>query len=352
MTPGRTRVAVLMGGTSAERDVSLSTGRQILNALDPARYQVYALDTASGRKFLPPGGLTHSLSTLTSADGATAITTLPQLPQAAPDHRPDVVMIALHGPGGEDGTVQGMLEVLGIPYTGSGVLASALAMDKAMCKRVLTSAGVRMPQDVTLKRDADLSAVRFDAMPPPWIVKPSRQGSTIGMTVVTDADELPSALQTAWAHDDTTLVEQFIRGTEITVPILGNATLEVLPIVEIVPAGGFYDYQAKYTAGATDEIVPARLAPAIAEEARRIAVLCHQTLGCRGMSRTDMIVTPDGIIYTLEVNTIPGMTPTSLLPRAAEAAGLSFSQLLDRLIELALEGKGDAKNISSLAVSQ
>jgi D-alanine-D-alanine ligase len=333
----RIKVAVLMGGTSAEREVSLSTGRQILNALDPARYRVSALDTASGQKFLPPSGLTNPVAALTSSDGATEITTLPQLPQAAENSRPDVVVIALHGPGGEDGTVQGMLEVLGIPYTGSGVLASALAMDKAMCKRVLTSVGVRMPRDITLRRGEDRSSLRFDAMPLPWIVKPSRQGSTIGMTVVSEREQLASALDTAFTHDDTALVEQFIQGTEITVPILGNADLQVLPIVEIVPASGFYDYQAKYTAGATDEIVPARLSPSIAEEARRIALLCHQTLGCRGMSRTDMIVTPEGMIYTLEVNTIPGMTPTSLLPRAAEAAGLSFSQLLDRLIDLALE---------------
>ena len=338
------KVAVLMGGTSAEREVSLSTGRQILNALDPAKYTVYALDTASAGESLPTEGLDHPTSPLTASDGTTAITALPQLPQAAPESRPDVVFIALHGPGGEDGTVQGMLEVLGFPYTGSGVLASALAMDKAMCKRVLTSAGVRMPLDVTIRRtpahvpQTDYAALGGpDAMPLPWIVKPSRQGSTIGMTVVHEPDQLQAALDAAFAHDDTALVEQFVSGTEITVPVLGNDDLEVLPIVEIVPAGGFYDYAAKYTPGATEEIVPARIPDAAAVEARHIARVCHRTLGCRGMSRTDMIVTPDGQIYTLEVNTIPGMTPTSLLPRSAQAAGLAFGQLLDRLIDLALE---------------
>jgi D-alanine-D-alanine ligase len=159
------------------------------------------------------------------------------------------------------------------------------------------------------------------------------------MSIIQHAADLPAALETAFTHDDTVLVEQFIQGTEITVPVLGNADLEVLPIVEIVPAGGFYDYAAKYTAGATDEIVPARIPEYAAAEARRLALLCHRTLGCRGMSRTDMIVTPDGDIYTLEVNTIPGMTPTSLLPRAAEAAGIPFPRLLDRLIDLALEGR-------------
>ena len=253
--------------------------------------------------------------------------------------RPDVVFIALHGPGGEDGTVQGMLEVLGIPYTGSGVLASALAMDKAMAKRVLSSVGVRMPQDVTVRRGDGEAAARASRLALPVIVKPNRQGSTIGMGIVRDPSELDAALAAAFRHDDTALVEQFITGTEITVPVLGNDLLEVLPIVEIVPAGGFYDYQAKYTPGATDEIVPARIPAAVADEARNIALLCHRTLGCRGMSRADMIVTDAGEVYTLEVNTIPGMTPTSLLPRSAQAADIPFPRLLDRLIDLALEPK-------------
>ena len=329
----RLKVAVLMGGTSAERDVSLSTGRQILNALDPEKYTVYALDTASGQKFLPPG-VTQPLGLLRAPDGTTEITSLPQLPLASPSEKPDVVFIALHGKGGEDGTVQGMLEVLGLRYTGSGVLASALAMDKAMSKRVLSAAGVLMPQDHTIKRGDvfDGAALSF-----PVIVKPNAQGSTIGMTVVREERELEAAVALAFRHDDMVLVEQFITGTEITVPILGNDRLEILPIVEIVPNGGFYDYKAKYTAGETDEIVPARVSEAVALEARRIAKVCHQTLGCRGMSRTDMIVTDSGEIYTLEVNTIPGMTPTSLLPRSAEAANYSFPQLLDKLIALALE---------------
>jgi len=300
------KVAVLMGGTSAEREVSLSTGRQILGALDESRYAIASLDTSD----------------------------VPALLGALAAERPGVVVIALHGRGGEDGTVQGMLEVLGLPYTGSGVLASALAMDKAMCKRVLTGVGVLMPQDVTLRRGEMPAA---GDVPLPCIVKPNAQGSTIGMAVVRDWAEMDAAVALAFRHDDTVLVEQFLAGTEITVPILGNGDLEILPIVEIVPRGGFYDYEAKYTAGATDEIVPARIPDDVAAGARRIARLCHRTLGCRGMSRTDMIVTVSGEIYTLEINTIPGMTPTSLLPRSAQAAGYRFPQLLDRLISLALE---------------
>jgi len=299
------KIAVLMGGTSAEREVSLSTGKQILGALDETRYAFTSLDTAE----------------------------MPALLKSLTEDRPDVAVIALHGKGGEDGTLQGLLDLLSIRYTGSGVLASALAMDKAMSKRVLTAAGVLMPQDTTLRRGETL----VGEIALPCIVKPNALGSTIGMAIARTSAEISPAVEAAFGYDDTVLIEQFITGTEITVPILGNAELEVLPIVEIVPNGGFYDYEAKYTAGATDEIVPARISETLAAEARRIAQLCHRTLGCRGMSRTDMIITPEGQIYTLEVNTIPGMTPTSLLPRSAEAAGYTFARLLDRLIALALD---------------
>ena len=313
------RVAVLMGGNSAERAVSLSTGRQILSALNPSKYEVVAYDsgTVDSTGFPPVQSLAH-LMTL------------------RPEARPDVVFIALHGPGGEDGTVQGMLEVLGIPYTGSGVLASALAIDKAMSKRVLTSAGVLMPPGVVLQ-DLHVDRHLLEALTFPCVVKPNRQGSTIGMTIVPDREFLDAALNLAFEFDDTVVVESFVKGMEITVPVLGNRLLETLPIVEIVPASGVYDFESKYTPGATDEIVPARLTDDIAERTRDIALTCHRVLGCAGMSRTDMIVSPDGDIYTLEVNTIPGMTPTSLLPRAAEAAGISFDVLLDRLISFALE---------------
>jgi D-alanine-D-alanine ligase len=300
-------VAVVMGGTSAERDVSLSTGRQILSALNESRYQVSSLDPAR------PAALVSALT----------------------ENRPDVVFIALHGPGGEDGTIQGTLDFLGLPYTGSGVLASALAMDKVMAKRMLIAQGIRMPLDRALQSGDPLPA----GLSYPVVVKPNRQGSTIGMSIVKTEQDLPLALAAAFEHDETALVEEFITGMEITVPVLGNRELEPLPIVEIVPASGFYDFQAKYTPGATDEIVPARLPAALAEQARQIALLCHRSLGCRGMSRTDMFVTADGQIFTLEVNTIPGMTPTSLLPRSAEAAGIPFPRLLDRLIDLALEPK-------------
>jgi D-alanine-D-alanine ligase len=237
--------------------------------------------------------------------------------------------------------VQGMLEVLGIPYTGSGVLASALAMDKVMSKCVLTAKGVRMPGDVFLGSLGDPRVAELEAVPFPVIVKPNAQGSSFGLTVVQERESLKAALDTAFQYDDAVLVEQYIKGIEISVPVIGNESLEALPVVEIIPAGGIYDYAAKYTPGATEEIIPARLSPELTKQAQEIACTCHRVLGCRGMSRTDMIVTDDGGIYTLEVNTIPGMTPTSLLPQSARAAGIPFPDLLDRLISLALEGRNN-----------
>lgn len=310
------RVTVLMGGRSAEREVSLSTGRQIAESLDATKYVVSTMDTEQ----------------------------LPALAGMPKGERPDVVFIALHGPGGEDGTVQGFLDVLGIPYTGSGVLASALAMDKVRCKALFSTENIIMPQDVVFYRhDAvrNRKAAREVAqqLEFPVVVKPSRQGSTYGCTVVEDEQGVDDALKLAFRYDDTVLVEQRLMGTEITVAVLGSRQAIALPIIEIVPPAGFFDYESKYSqeeGKGAQEIVPARISEADAAEARDIALRCHRLLGCRGMSRTDMFVTEDGI-YTLETNTIPGMTPTSLLPKAAAAQDISFPNLLDGLITLALE---------------
>jgi D-alanine-D-alanine ligase len=345
-----------MGGTSAEREVSLSTGRQVLQALDPERYDAFPVDTA----YLHLRGLAAPSAPAALEEMAApepAVPEAPRLPSGdalvlpSPGepplvgrNRPDVALICLHGRFGEDGTIQGMLELLDIPYTGSGVLASALAMDKTMAKKLFQVEGVPTPPSLTLKGRADadryLAALRagMSAVACPAVVKPSRQGSTIGISIVRDAAEMPAALETALEFDSEVLVEKFVEGMEITAPVLGNQELECLPLVEIVPASGFYDYEAKYTAGATDEICPARLSPELTRQAQELAVRAHRALGCSGFSRTDMLVAEDGI-WVLEVNTIPGMTPTSLLPRSAETAGLPFSRLLDRMIELALEGR-------------
>lgn len=342
-----------MGGRSAERQVSLSTGRQVLEALDPAKYDAVAVDTAAFG--LGPWTEPPAVASLAGATDPTLSLALNGDPLAVlaggaawSGRRPDVAFLCLHGQYGEDGTIQGLLELLGIPYTGSGVLASALALNKAMARKVLAAEGLPVAEGVALRGRAACeeylrAAAGGSGFPaPPVVVKPSCQGSTIGITVARSLAELGAALEIALAFDEEVVIERFVEGVELTGPVLGNDDARCLPLVEIVPRGGFYDYEAKYTPGATEEIVPARIAPGLSRRAELLACRAHQALGCRGMSRTDFIATgrEEGAqLVVLEVNTIPGMTPTSLLPRSAEAAGIGFPRLVETLIELALEGR-------------
>lgn len=322
---------MLTGGTSSEREICLKSGGKVMGALDPARYESACADLA-GVDQARAGYLAQVLFAPSSGSHRGGA--------AARNGRPDVVFIALHGGAGENGTVQGMLELLGIPYTGSGVLASALAINKIMSKRLFEQAGIPTPKWVALGR-AELAGARqavVGAVGLPCVVKPACEGSTIGVTVVRREEEIIPALELAFRYGPEALAEHFIAGTEITGPVLGNEDPQVLPLVEIVPASGFYDYEAKYTPGATEEIIPARIGEREAQRARELTLRAHHALGCRGMSRVDMMV-GDGDVWVLEVNTIPGLTETSLVPRAAEAAGISFPALVDRLIALALEGR-------------
>jgi D-alanine-D-alanine ligase len=312
------RVAVLMGGVSAEREVSLNTGRQVMDALREAGADVDALDTADL-------GFIHALR--------------------AGEY--DVAFICLHGRFGEDGTVQGLLEIIGVPYVGSGVLASALAMDKHMSRLVLDrasagSAPIRMPACEVLRRadarDAATLAGISARLGDKVVVKPACEGSAIGVTIVHQPAELADALRIAFELDDTVLVEQFIPGVETTTGVLGNAELFALPTIEIVPEHEFYDYESKYVPGMSRHIIPARVSEHALGRCDEIALAAHRLLGCRGMSRSDMIVAPDGEVYLLEVNTIPGMTSTSLLPDAALSAGVAFPVLCALLVGYALEG--------------
>jgi len=320
---------VLTGGSSAEREICLKSGAKVMGALDSAKYEAMAVDLVA----IPEARAADLASILFAPGGNSEARAV-----AEQDGRPDVVFIALHGGAGENGTVQGMLELLGIPYTGSGVLASALAMNKIVSKRLFEQAGIPTPRWVEVGRSHRAGAADevMSAVGLPCVVKPACEGSTIGVTVVRKQGELEGALDTAFQYGPEALAETFIPGTEITGPVLGNDNPEVLPLIEIVPASGFYDYEAKYTLGATQEIVPARITEGQAKRARELTLAAHRTLGCRGMSRVDMMAGPDDV-YVLEVNTIPGLTETSLVPRAAEAAGISFAQFVDRLIELALE---------------
>lgn len=308
----RLRVALLSGGISSERDVSIKSGNQVYEALDKAKYDVTRYDPATDL-----GKLVAEAS------------------------RVDVAFIVLHGPYGEDGTVQGLLDLLHIPYQGSGVLGSALAMDKWTSKRLYREAGLPVPpfQVLTLGEAFDTEALA--KMPGyPLVVKPRSGGSSIGTSIVESPRQLPQALDLAFDHGPHVIMEAYLEGIEITGGVLGNDNCQLLPVVEIIPESSytFFDYEAKYQEGATREICPARISKNLSDGAQSYAAKAHRALCCRGYSRTDMII-HDEMIYVLETNTIPGMTPVSLFPLAAKAAGISFSQLLDRLIELALEDR-------------
>ncbi|MBA4395045.1 MAG: D-alanine--D-alanine ligase, partial [Desulfobacca sp.] len=251
----------------------------------------------------------------------------------------DVALIILHGRYGEDGTVQGLLELLGIPYQGSGVLGSALAMNKRLTKALYRQAGLPVAPDRVIRRGDDRALDSLaDKLGWPIVVKPNTEGSSIGIRNAKNSEELSKYIEQAFALDNEILLEEYIKGREITGGVLGNETLQALPIIEIIPAKQyeFFDYEAKYKEKASEEICPADLPESTTRLAQEYALRAHKVLGLRGYSRTDMIVRGEEIIL-LETNTIPGMTATSLLPQAAQAAGLTFGALLDRLIELALE---------------
>jgi len=299
-------VAVLMGGTSHERVVSLKSGAMVAAGLDRGRYDVMPVD------------FTGEVAQLAALAGQI-----------------DVVFLALHGPGGEDGRVQALLDMLGLPYTGSGVLGSALAMHKGVAKRIYLQAGIPTPDGITLCREEGGHAARVrEAVGLPCVVKPVNEGSTFGITIVREAGELALAMAEAFRYSDEVIAEQFIQGIEISVPVLG-ASPRALPAIEIIPRSGFYDFEMKYTPGATEEICPARISPAAAEKAADYAVRAHRALCCYGVSRTDLIVAGDEPVV-LETNSLPGMTETSLLPLSAGVAGISFPELLDCLIGDAL----------------
>jgi len=304
------RLALLAGGKSGEREVSLKGAEEVARALDPKKYEVKRYDPA-----------TDLAKLATEADSL------------------DAAFILLHGPYGEDGTVQGFLDLLDIPYQGSGVLGSAIAMDKNLAKILYRNAGLKVPDWYMAEEDDIANPSRvLGHLGLPLVIKPVRQGSSLGMTIARSEEDIAEGLRKAFAIDSEVMVEEFIAGREITGGIIGNKELLAIPLVEIIPGAeyDFFDYEAKYQPGATKEICPAELDEPLKIRAQSCALTAHKALQLRGYSRTDMIISNDDI-FVLETNTIPGMTPTSLLPQAAAAAGLNFSALLDRLIELALE---------------
>ncbi|AGB41701.1 D-alanine--D-alanine ligase [Halobacteroides halobius DSM 5150] len=306
-------IAVIRGGKSKEREVSLKTGKAILAALKKQGFQTIDLDPAND-----------------------------DLYQALSAEKIDVAFIALHGRFGEDGTIQGLLELKGIPYTGSGVLASSLAMDKVTSKRLFKQIEVTTPQFISVSKkdfkeeDEQLKSDIRKELKLPVVIKPALEGSSIGLSIVEEEEKLIDSIENAFKYDREVLIEEYIPGREITVGLLGDEDPMVLPIIEIMPQEGVYDFEAKYTKGMTKFDVPANLNEQVYNQAQQLALQAHQVLKCSGVSRVDLRVTPQGKPYVLEVNTIPGMTETSLLPQAAAAIGIDFQELVVRILKLAL----------------
>ena len=300
------KLAVLRGGKSAEREVSLRSGAQVTKALRGLGHEVTEVDLD-----------TNTWDTL--RDGGF-----------------ECIFNALHGRLGEDGTVQGMFELLGLPYTGSGVLASALCMDKSRAGKVMAGAGLKVPEFEELEIKEGVAAEVVERLVSqfglPLVIKPAREGSTIGLTIARNADDVASGLVLAGRYDRRVLVQRFATGTEVTIGVLATPEMQVLPTLEIVSENPVYDFDAKYTAGKSHHIIPARIPEAARAAASDAAARAFTELGCSGMARVDIIVDASGTPWLLEVNTVPGLTELSLLPDAARAAGISFEQLCERLV--------------------
>lgn len=309
LTTGRLKVAVLCGGPSPEHEVSLSSGENVFNALDRTKFEPELI--VWGRDHTPP----------------LTVSGFKQL---------DLAFIAMHGPFGEDGTVQAFLELLGVPYTGSGVVASRLGMDKVASKLLFQSAGIPTPEYRVAER-ADQGLKALEDLNPPCVVKPSSQGSSVGVSIVRKKRHFKKAFAEAVRFDGRVIVERYIRGREINAGILGNQKPTALPLIEIVPKKEFFDYEAKYDPALAEEITPAPLDQRTTRKMQETALEAYRTLGCRGFARVDMFLEDGGKGYVSEINTIPGLTENSLLPKEAKAAGIEFPQLLEMIINFALE---------------
>jgi len=293
------RIGVLMGGASAEREVSLRSGKAIYDALKGSGYNAVSIDVG------------------------------PDFCNVVNKEKMEIAFIALHGGYGEDGSIQGMLEVLGIPYTGSTVLASALAMDKEASKKIFLYHGIPVPPFIVL----DMNSSIISALPPPfdlpWVIKPATEGSSVGVSIVRDKKGFEKSLEQAYSYGSRALVEQYIAGKEVQIGILNG---KVLGGVEVRPSLEFYSYEAKYTAGLTEYVLPPEIDEKIYENAKATALSAHGAIGCKGATRIDLRVDGEGNPYVLEINTIPGMTETSLLPKIAGLAGFDFPGLIEEIL--------------------
>ena len=308
------RIAVLMGGTSSEVEISRKTGKAVASGLSSKGHKVEVFDWEEER----------------------IITDVEILRDF------DVVFIAYHGGAGEDGRVQAALDVAGLKYTGSNYIASGIGMNKVLTKIIFENAGIPTPQWIKLDSRADVKNVLLEMLKSgfglPAVVKPASEGSTIGITIAISEDELKEGVDTAFEYGDSILIEKYIPGREVTVSILGGLPL---PVIEIVPKDGFYDYEHKYTKGASDYICPAKIPKKISESLQKVAAEAYNALGCRHYARVDFRLGDDGKIYCLEVNTLPGMTDLSLVPMAAKSVGIEFPELVNKIAFMAYEGRNE-----------
>lgn len=340
------KVVVLMGGKSSEHEVSILSGTNVISSLDPKKYEALpVVISKDGLKWR----LTNKRSLLQLRDTLSyrgtskeiVLTEEKIIPGASSlsGGKIDAIFIAMHGPFGEDGTVQGMLELTGIPYTGSGVTASAIGMDKLMFRKVMKAEGLPIPKYVVVSKGEGGVGKKIKELGKfPCFVKPNDQGSSVGASIARNKKELKKSLNLAFRFCDKVLVDEYLKGMEVTCAVIGNKKPVALPLIEIVPLKGeFFDYESKYTESGSEEIVPARISKLLTKRIQSLSVKVYKAIGCRGFARVDFILKDNKYPVILEINTIPGLTKMSLVPKAAKAAGIPYSKLLDKIIKYATE---------------
>ncbi len=333
-----------MGGRTPEYDVSLATGREVVNNLNKEKFDVLPVVISRDgqtwqplplNKFLELDATVRALPDQIKEQSSLKATT-PQTQAVLNEQKIDVAFVAMHGPYGEDGTIQGMLELLDIPYTFSGVLASALGMDKIMFRKILDRERIDYARFLSFNKEDKEEKIWKTFAKFPLFVKPYNQGSSVGVSFVQKKSELKDALETAFKYSDPILIEEYLKGKEVSCAVLGNQNPQALPLAEICPKNDFFDYEAKYIAGKSDEIVPARVSQEMTEKIQKLAVKIFKAIGARGVARVDFIIVGNKP-YCLEINTIPGLTSGSIVPKEAKGVGMSYPELLTKLIELALQ---------------
>ena len=337
-------ILIVSGGSSNERQISLQSGKEVFKHLPFERYSIRQLEINQNNQWI----LSDEIKYFNSKTNKLKFNLLPSDIIKNQMKKVDVIFLALHGAIGEDGKIQSLFEMLNIPYTGSGVLASALGMDKQRCRSFISQYGIMIPKTIIIPKNITLSEIEKlvkESFNYPCVVKPNQSGSSIGITLVKNSLTLSVAIEEARKHDTVVLIEEYIKGREITCAIIGNTSngnLISFPPVEIIPENDFFDFQSKYESTKTQEICPAKIGHELIEEVKRISFVIHQMLGCNGLTRCDFIL-KNNIFYFLEINTAPGLTAQSICPKAALVYGWSLDKLMDKIVTLALENEENKK---------